>query len=355
MDSPLAAILAETIRRDGPIPVSEFMAQALGHSEHGYYTGREPFGAAGDFTTAPEISQMFGELIGLWAAVTWQTLGSPGRVVLAELGPGRGTLMADLLRAAAMVPPFLAAAEIWLVETSPRLRDIQRQTLKNHDIRWADSFADLPDGPLIVVANELFDALPIRQFEKNGGMWRERMVGLENGHLVFVPGPEAVPELPPEILAAEDGAIAETSPQGRALAAEMGWRLNRQPGAALIIDYGHARSAAGDTLQAVKRHAFHPVLEAPGTADVTAHVDFESLAAAAVPARAWGPVPQGHFLTTLGIQTRAGLLAQAGGPKVAEDIAGQMRRLIDPGEMGTLFKVLALASPMLPAPLGFAS
>lgn len=355
MDSPLAAILAETIRRDGPIPVSEFMAQALGHPEHGYYTGREPFGAAGDFTTAPEISQMFGELIGLWAAVTWQTLGSPGRVVLAELGPGRGTLMADLLRAAAMVPPFLAAAEIWLVETSPRLRDIQRQTLKNHHIRWVDSFADLPDGPLIVVANELFDALPIRQFEKSGGVWRERMVGLENGRLVFVPGPEAVPELPPEILAAADGAIAETCPQGRALAATIGRRLNRQPGAALIVDYGHSRSAVGETLQAVKRHAFHPELEAPGTADVTAHVDFESLAAAAVPARAWGPVPQGHFLTALGIQTRAGLLSQAGGPKVAEDIAGQMRRLIDPGEMGTLFKVLALASPMLPAPLGFAS
>ena len=353
--SALTGILAERIRSGGPITVADYMAEALGHPQHGYYTTREPFGAGGDFTTAPEISQMFGELIGLWAAMTWQSLGSPDRVVLAELGPGRGTLMADLLRAAAMVPPFLKAAEVWLVETSPRLRAKQRDTLAGRDVHWVERFQDLPDGPLIVVANELFDALPIRQFEKQGGVWRERMVGLAGDGFAFVPGPPTVPELPPEVLAAADGAIAETCPQGRELAAALGRRLNRMPGAALIIDYGHVLSGVGDTLQAVSRHRFHPVLEAPGSADLTAHVDFESLAAAAVPARAWGPVTQGDFLCALGIQSRAAMLAQAGGPKVAADIAGQMRRLIDPGEMGTLFKVLALASPMLPAPIGFAS
>ncbi|MCR6630043.1 MAG: class I SAM-dependent methyltransferase [Magnetospirillum sp.] len=356
MSGSLAGILAERIRRGGPIAVADYMAEALGHPEHGYYTTREPFGSQGDFTTAPEISQMFGELIGLWAAVAWQMLGSPSRLVLAELGPGRGTLMADLLRAAATVPPFLAALEVWLVETSPRLQARQRQTLAGRDVHWCERFDDLPDGPLIVVANELFDALPIRQFEKQGGVWRERMVGLDDrGGLAFVAGPETVPELPAEVLAAADGAIVETCPQGRALAAALGGRLAREPGAALIVDYGHPLSGVGDTLQAVRRHRFHPVLETPGGADITAHVDFEALAAAAIPARAWGPVGQGDFLSAMGIRARAGMLAAGASPKLATDIAGQMRRLIDPQEMGTLFKVLALAHPALPAPPGFAS
>lgn len=355
MAEPLADILKGRIRAGGPLSVAEYMAEALGHPEHGYYTTREPFGTQGDFTTAPEISQMFGELIGLWAAMTWQSLGAPSRVVLAEMGPGRGTLMADLLRAAAMVPPFLAAAEVWLVETSPRLRDKQRQTLRNHQVQWCERFDQLPDGPIILVANELFDALPIRQFIKQGGAWHERMVGLEGDALAFVAGPETTPDLPAELLDAADGAIVETCPQGRALAAALGRRLAREPGAALLIDYGHGRSGVGDTLQAVRRHQFHPVLETPGEADLTAHVDFEAVAAAAIPARAWGPVTQGAFLSALGIQARAAMLAQSGDAKVASDIAGQMRRLIDPQEMGTLFKVLALAHPMLPAPIGFAT
>ncbi|MGE5518189.1 MAG: class I SAM-dependent methyltransferase [Bacteroidota bacterium] len=355
MAGALADILADRIRSGGPLTVAEFMAEALGHPEHGYYTTREPFGSQGDFTTAPEISQMFGEIIGLWAAVSWQSLGCPKHFVLAELGPGRGTLMADLLRAAAAVPPFLEAAEVWLVETSPRLQARQRQTLAGRKVQWCERFDQLPDGPLMVVANELFDALPIRQFEKSGGVWRERMVGLDGDALAFVAGGECTPDLPAEILDAADGAIVETCPQGRELAAAIGRRLSRAPGLALLIDYGHPLSGVGDTLQAVKRHAFHPVLEAPGTADITAHVDFEALAAAAIPARAWGPVTQGAFLSALGIQTRAAMLAQNAAPKVAADIAGQMRRLIDPQEMGTLFKVLALAHPALPAPIGLAS
>lgn len=352
---PLAAILAERIRSRGPIAVADFMAEALGHPEHGYYTTREPFGVQGDFTTAPEISQMFGELIGLWAAMVWQMLGAPERLVLAEMGPGRGTLMADLLRAAATMQPFLKALEVWLVETSPRLQARQRQTLAGHAVHWCERFEDLPDGPLVLVSNELFDALPIRQFEKIGGAWRERMVGLDGDAFVFVAGPEVLPDLPRQVLKAADGAIAEVCPQGRDLAAAIGARLGRQPGMALIVDYGHPLSAVGDTLQAVRHHRFHPVLELPGEADITAHVDFEALAAAAIPARTWGPVPQGRFLNALGIQTRAAMLSAQAGAKVAADIAGQMRRLIAADEMGTLFKVLALAHPALPAPPGFAS
>ncbi|HSV30327.1 MAG TPA: SAM-dependent methyltransferase, partial [Candidatus Omnitrophota bacterium] len=299
-------------------------------------------------------SQMFGELLGLWCVVMWQSMKMPARFVLAEMGPGRGTLMADMLRAARTVPAFLAAADIWLVETSPALRQRQRETLKDHAVQWAERFEDLPPGPLLLVTNELFDALPIRQFEKRDGTWHERLVGHGEQGFEFVLGPEEVPDLPDTVLAARDGSVAETCPEGRALAAAIGKRLNRDLGAALIVDYGHGRSAAGDTLQAVKRHKFHPVLQAPGSADLTAHVDFESLAVAAVPARAWGPVGQGEFLRRLGIETRAALLAQAGGPKVQAELEGQLRRLIDPGEMGTLFKVLALAHPALPCPPGLA-
>ena len=351
----LGGILKDRIARGGPVAVADYMAEALGHPRHGYYMTRDPFGTGGDFTTAPEVSQMFGELLGLWCALCWRMMGAPERVVLAELGPGRGTLMNDLLRAAATVPPFLRALEVWLVETSPHLSARQRQTLAGRDVRWTADLAEIPDGPLLAVANEFFDALPIRQFEKRAGQWRERMVGLDGrGELVFVAGPPCRPDLPDAVLEeAADGAIAETCEPGRAIAARLGRRLDRQPGCALIVDYGHARSAVGDTLQAVRRHRVHPVLEAPGSADLTAHVDFQSLAAAAMPARAWGPMGQGDFLRLLGIETRAALLARTAGDKVAADIAGQMRRLIDADEMGTLFKAMALVSPILPAPPGF--
>ncbi|MBF0325261.1 class I SAM-dependent methyltransferase [Magnetospirillum moscoviense] len=350
----LTALLAERIRLGGPVAVADFMAEALFHPELGYYTSREPFGAQGDFTTAPEISQMFGEMIGLWAIVAWQMLGSPERLVFVELGPGRGTLMSDMLRTIANVGACRAALEIWLVEASPRLAARQAQTLVGHDIHWAERFDDLPDGPMVLVANELFDALPIRQHVHHQGRWHERMVNLEAPGFAFTAGPHSRPDLPDALLDdAPDGAIAETCPAGRTLAAAIGARIARQPGLALVIDYGHPRSALGETLQAVSRHRFHPVLEAPGSADLTAHVDFEALAQAAMPARAWGTVTQGEFLKRLGIETRAALLAQAGGPKVSADIAGQLRRLIDSDEMGTLFKVLALAHPALPAPPGF--
>ena len=346
MLTPLAAKLAGSIRRDGPMPVSAFMAAALLDPSYGYYATRDPFGAAGDFITAPEISQTFGELVGLWAAVAWQAMGGPARVVLAELGPGRGTLMADLLRAAATLPPFRAALDVWLVEASPVLRRRQEAALAGQTAHWADSFSDLPPGPLLLVANEFFDALPIEQYVRASDGWRRRMVGLDaGGGLAFVVGPLADPGPAP---AAPADAIFETCPAGRRLAADLGRRLATQGGAALLIDYGHGRSAAGDTLQALRRHRPAPVLDTVGEADLTAHVDFEALAAAAIPARAWGPVPQGHFLRSLGIETRAARLAAGKDPAQAADILGRMHRLIDAAEMGTLFKVMALADPALP-------
>jgi SAM-dependent MidA family methyltransferase len=352
----LATLLTERIRAHGPISVAEFMAESLGHPQYGYYMGRDPFGVGGDFTTAPEISQIFGELIGLWCAIVWQSMGSPARVVLAEIGPGRGTLMADLLRAARTLPPFFAAIEAHLVETSPALRNRQAQTLANEAITWAERFEDLPEGPLLLVANELLDALPIRQFEKRAEGWVERLVGLdEGGAFVFVLGDK--PTHPPLSLPIQDapvGAIAELCQPGRDLATAIGRRLAVTPGAALFIDYGSPNSGTGDTLQAVKGHAYHPALSDPGHVDLTAHVDFQAMAEAGIKAGAMshGPVSQGRFLLRLGIEERAVMLMRNASAEQAADMAGCARRLIDPGEMGTLFQVLALASPALPTPPG---
>ncbi|MBI3444963.1 MAG: SAM-dependent methyltransferase [Magnetospirillum sp.] len=341
--------------RTGPIPVAEFMSAALADPEHGYYMGRDPFGTGGDFTTAPEVSQMFGELIGLWCALVWQSMGSPERIILAEIGPGRGTLMLDLLRAAAALPPFADSLDVHLIETSPALRNRQAQTLAGKPVTWHERFEDLPDGPLLLVANELFDALPIRQLEKIAGQWHERMVGLDDkGDFAFVTGPVvAGPPLAPAALAAEDGALAELCPQGRELAARIARRLADQGGAALIIDYGYGKSASGDTLQALKGHRYHPVLSAPGTADLTAHVDFQALAEAALgPAKVHGPVSQGRFLMRLGLEERALMLMKGATHDQAAELARGARRLIDPGEMGTLFQVMAFSHPLLPTPPG---
>jgi NADH dehydrogenase [ubiquinone] 1 alpha subcomplex assembly factor 7 len=351
----LASILADRIRATGPITVAEFMAEALGHPEHGYYMGRDPFGMAGDFTTAPEISQMFGELIGLWCALVWQSMGAPERLVLAEIGPGRGTLMADLLRAAKALPPFARALDVHLIETSPALCNRQKQALAGHTVTWHRRFEDLPDGPLLLVANELFDALPIRQLEKSAGLWRERVVALdESGGFTFALGPVvAEPPLSPAVLNAPDGALAELCPAGIDLARAIARRVVTLGGAALIIDYGYERSAAGDSLQALKSHRHHPVLSGPGHADITAHVDFQALAeAAAGIAAVHGPVPQGRFLTRLGLEERIRMLMKNASAEQAAHLASGARRLIDPAEMGTLFKVLTLANPLLPVPPG---
>jgi SAM-dependent MidA family methyltransferase len=266
--------------------------------------------------------------------------------------------MADLLRAAKALAPFAKALDIHLIETSPALSNRQKQALAGHAVTWHRRFEDLPDGPLLLVANELFDALPIRQLEKAAGHWHERVVGLdESGGLTFGLGPKvAEPPLSPAVLNAPDGALAEFCPAGLDLAKSISRRVVTQGGAALIIDYGYEKSAAGDSLQALKAHKQHPVLSQPGHADITAHVDFQALVeAAAGLAKAHGPVPQGRFLASLGIEERARMLMANATPEQAAELARGARRLIDPGEMGTLFKVLALAAPLLPVPPGLES
>ena len=361
MTGPLATLLRRRIRLTGPITVADFMAEALGHPEHGYYMTRDPFGVRGDFTTAPEISQMFGELIGLWCAEVWRATVAPRPVCLVELGPGRGTLMADALRAARMAPDFLAATSVHLVETSPVLAGIQQQTLAGHDAQWHGSLDDIPDGPALLIANEFFDALPVRQFEQTGEGWRERMVGLDEDGEAFrlglAPGGTAGEALIPETVrrAAGRGEVAEVCPAGLSIACAIGERIARHGGAALIVDYGHAASGAGDTLQALRGHERHDPLQDPGAADLTAHVDFAALGVAAREggAATHGPVAQGEFLTRLGIETRATQLLANATEDQATDITAAHARLIDKEQMGYLFKVMAITPPTDTPPPAF--
>ncbi len=356
--SPLAALLRDIIAKDGPITVERYMAEALGHPAHGYYVTRDPLGAKGDFTTAPEISQMFGEMIGLWCVATWQRMGAPSPFVLAELGPGRGTLMADALRAARLEPRFLDAARLHLVETSPALREKQSATLSACRPAWHEDFAAVPDGPLLLVANEFFDALPIRQFERTADGWRERLVGSNGERFTFIlsaRAPEA--SLPHD---APVGAVAEISSASLRAMDEIGGRIARHGGAALAIDYGYVRAdnarAWGETFQALRGHQRHDPLEAPGQADLTAHVDFAALARAARDAGAvpYGPLPQGLFLKALGIDVRALRLARDATQEQRTAIDAALHRLTHADGMGLLFKALAVAHPSLGAPDGFA-
>jgi NADH dehydrogenase [ubiquinone] 1 alpha subcomplex assembly factor 7 len=349
------------IENEGPIPVSRYMALALGHPRHGYYMTRDPFGAAGDFVTAPEISQMFGELIGIWCAEVWHAMGEPAHVHLVELGPGRGTLMSDLLRAAKVVPAFRSSLDVHLVETSPVLAEAQHRTLSDAGVpvRWHKDAAALPDGPLIVVANEFIDALPIDQLVKTDAGWHERKVGLKDDKLAFALDPAPLPRiedgLPAQLRGAQTGALLES--RDLTPVRELTTRIASHGGSALLIDYGHLRSGFGDTLQAVRSHTVVDPLENPGEADLTAHVDFEQLAIAAMQAglHTLGPVTQGAFLRALGIDTRAERLKRDQSRETADAVDAALARLAAPSPgMGELFKVLALIHPALAAP-GFDS
>lgn len=350
--TPLEDIIVAMIREDGPMPIDRYMALCLGHPLHGYYMSRDPFGPDGDFITAPEISQIFGELLGVWCAAAFQALGAPHHFLLIELGPGRGTLMSDVLRATRVMPGFREAAQIHLVETSPALRKLQAEKL-GPAVTWHESIEDLPDGPAIILANEFFDALPISQYEFHGGSWMERRVGLNAGDRLVI-GRSAVVLAEPAV---EEGVILEMAPIRQAIAKALGERLSHSPGVALVIDYGHAASASGDTLQAVRRHKFCSILDRPGEADLTSHVDFEKLAQAFRDGGAvtHGPITQRHYLLAMGLEARAAILTQKAKLPERKIIARATERLVGENQMGNLFKVMAALSPGLSTPYPFGS
>ncbi len=349
--TPLGARIADLIRAAGPLSVADFMALCLSDPQHGYYMrDADPFGSGGDFTTAPEVSQMFGELVGAWLVAAWHASGRPTAPVFVEIGPGRGTLMKDLTRTLGRLDPALfAAADIVLVETSPARAAAQRATLDGAAprLRWATDLDALPAAPLFLVANELFDALPVRQYVKVAGAWRGRAVGLDAaGALAFVAAAGTLDPalLPADAAAAPDGAVVELAPARSALMARIAARLAEHGGAALIVDYGYARPAVGDTLQALRRHAPEDPLAHPGEADLTAHVDFAALASVARSAGLAARLrPQGEFLLAMGLLERAGRLGAAAEPSVRDALQAAVERLAGPDQMGTLFKVLAVA------------
>lgn len=357
--TPAEAELRRRITLEGPRPFAEAMGLANAH----YYATRDPFGRGGDFTTAPEISQMFGELLGLWAVTMWDALGRPDPVLLVELGPGRGTLMADALRAARALPAFCSAVRLHLVETSPVLRQAQEHTLANSgaSVSWHDSIASLPPGPALILANEFFDALPVAQFVCTAQGWAERAVGLDSedalafGLLPPLPGVDAA-RLPAN---AAPGDVVETSPDSLRFMHDLAQCIARQGGALLAIDYGYSRSERGATLQALRGHRFVPLLEEFGNADLTAHVDFAALALTARTAGALphGPATQREFLLALGLAERAARLKRNATPDQARAIDSALERLTDPTPtgMGALFKVLAVTPKGFPAPPGFLS
>ncbi|NSY38265.1 class I SAM-dependent methyltransferase [Leisingera sp. ANG59] len=340
------------IRTDGPMSVADYMADCLLHPQFGYYTTRDPLGAKGDFTTAPEISQMFGELLGLSLAQAWLDQGSPAPFALAELGPGRGTLMADLLRATRGVPGFHAAMRIHLVEASPTLRAAQAKALDGYAPQWLDTVDALPAQPLFLVANEFFDALPIRQFIRAGDGWSEKRIGLQGGALSFGLSPAAPqPALDHRLADTRDGDVVEICEAAAPVTQSIAARIAAHGGAALIVDYGDWR-ALGDTLQALRAHEPADPLQTPGEADLTAHVDFEALAMAAKTADCAFTrlTPQGVFLERLGITDRARALAAPLQGAALDSLIAAHRRLTHPDEMGNLFKVLGLCPPQA-APL----
>ncbi len=351
--TPLEPILKAQINAQGPMSISEYMAICLFHPEHGYYSTREPFGAAGDFITAPEVSQMFGELIGLTLAQTWMDQGKPARIALAELGPGRGTLMADILRTVKAVPDFAKACEVHLVEASQRLRTQQADTLRGTTPIWHDHTDQLAnDMPLYLVANEFFDALPIRQMVRDGDAWRERQVGVENNDLAFgLSAPAPLSALKHRFEDTKDGDLVEFCPQAPAIMQSIAQRIDTNGGTALIFDYGDWRSL-GDTLQALHAHKKVDALHKPGQSDLTAHVDFEALVAD-LPCTHSRITPQGIFLERLGITNRAQALAKNLSGAALEHHIAAHRRLTHPDEMGTIFKTLALFPKGANPPAGY--
>ncbi|HNS45024.1 MAG TPA: SAM-dependent methyltransferase [Alphaproteobacteria bacterium] len=344
MPNTLAEIIRRQIESGGPISVEAYWNLCLAHPEHGYYIKKDPLGAGGDFTTAPEISQLFGEMIGVWVAEEWHRLGSSKKLHLVECGPGRGMLMADLLRIAGMIPDFAASLHVHLVETSPSLREKQSAALSfwQKDIIWRESLADLPsDAPIVFIGNEFLDALPIRQYVRSGNDWRERLIGFEDKFLFLLGNKIDAVDMPD----AEDGAIFEVSPARQQVIDEMAARIKKQGGAILMIDYGHSKSGVGDTFQAVQKHEFANVLENQGDVDLTSHIDFARLALDILNQEIVVTLcTQDEFLRRVGVMQRAEQLKKNATVKQAEGIDAALHRFLDDDQMGTLFKVLEARS-----------
>jgi len=338
MTNSLKDIIKNKILEDGPMTVGQFMGLALGHPEYGYYMKADPLGRGGDFTTAPEVSQLFGEMIGVWVADVWIQMGRPKEFILLECGPGRGTLMADMLRATKKVEGFHGALRVHLLEMSPALKEKQAETLSAYNPQWHEVLSDVPEGcPVIVIGNEFLDALPFQQFVKVDEGEVERMIALDGDEFIFVPA---------------EGEIFEASVERDKFVRDVCRRLKNQGGAALFVDYGHMKSAAGDTFQAVKSHEYVDVLSDIGMADLTSHVDFEALGKAGDTV-VCGPVTQGAFLSALGIEMRAAMLKQKASEQQAETIEKGLHRLIVSDQMGTLFKVIGFTDGRSVNPAGF--
>ena len=355
--TPLEKEIRRRIAFDGPMSLAEFMTLCLTHPQHGYYTTGHPVGGrasaqrqSGDFITAPEVSQMFGELIGVWCMEVWQALGEPQSFSLVEIGPGRGTLMQDLLRVSGALPAFRNAAQVHLIEVSATLSEQQSLALSSAaNIKWIRDVDDLPDQPAIIVANELLDALPLRQWCKHGDDWLERAVGVIDDKLEYVlrPNKLASPDLPSAHKEQVEGTLFETAPAREAFVARTADLLRKNNGAALFIDYGHLKTGYGDTFQAVRDHAVANPLEGLGQTDLTSHVDFEPLCAVAKNAGCVVPKPvtQGQFLLSLGLLERAGTLGSGKSSSVQESLRQAVERLAGPQGMGELFKVMAFGAP----------
>lgn len=331
--------------------LANYMRLCLTHPKFGYYKNADPLGPAGDFITAPEISQMFGEFIGLWIANAWQAMGAPERFTLLELGPGRGTLMQDALRVMENVPGILEAKHLVLLETNRALIAQQLNKLLAHNPVWIEEIPkvdDPSDTPIIVIANEFFDALPIRQYQKHAGNWHERAVGLKDGKrsLGLAPTPYPPQHMPSVVRDAEEGAVWEAGMTGLQLMHDLATIIAKQGGAMLTIDYGYDQTRTGETFQALKSHKYADPFAEPGQADLTAHVDFAALALAAetAGAKAHPLINQGIFLHAMGIVERTKALATAN-PRLAQDIISGAERLVSPKHMGELFKCLCVSSP----------
>ncbi|CAN7542643.1 class I SAM-dependent methyltransferase [Rhizobium sp. LjRoot30] len=355
MSTRLGDKIKALIRANGPISVTDYFALCLADPEHGYYKTRHPFGHAGDFITAPEVSQLFGEMLGVFMVHTWQRHDTPAHVRFVEIGPGRGTMMADMLRVISRIAPSLyGTMTVHMVETSDKLKDVQRETLATHapKVVWHDSFDQVPAGFTLLAANELFDAIPIRQFVKSPTGFRERMVGLDNNdELAFAVGVAGIDPalLPAPAASVENGTIYEISPAREAVMNTICERLKASGGSAVVIDYGHLVSGFGDTLQAIRKHEYDPPLAHPGEADLTSHVDFARLAqtALACDVQVNGMSHQGDFLLALGLEERASALGRGKDVATQHDIRAAVERLAGEGEgkMGELFKVLVVSSP----------